>query len=111
MQKGLVRDLNAYSFLTPLTITLPEPHGHEFSNKSRIWFKVNFKRSTAGSNKDFSFSFTSWPTKIKEPILPDYLLKDKGKSDVFMSFARALAQSETLSVLARIWIQFSGYIP
>ena len=49
----------------------------------------------------FKFTFPSCLTKTGEPSLPYYLSLAEGKRDGFISFPRALVQSE--ADLSRIW--------
>ena len=58
---------------------------------SRIWHKVNFKRSLTGLNSEFSFAKTSWHTKVKNPNLLQYLPIAGREIVGFILFLRVLA--------------------
>ena len=65
-----------------------------------------FQQNSASLNSEFSFSYTGFHIKNKEPHLPDYLPIAEGRKDGFMAFLKALAQT----VLLRIWTQVSRFI-
>ena len=62
-----------------------------------------FKRSLTGLNSEFSFSETSYLTKVEEPSLPYYLPIDGGRIIGFITFPRVLVLCEMQSVSSRIW--------
>ena len=53
-----------------------------------------FKRSLAGFNSEFSFSWTSFLTKAEEPSLPYYLPIAGGRIIGFIPFSRVLVLCE-----------------
>ena len=56
--------------------------------------RSNFKQKLTGLNSEFSFSYTSCHTKVKEPSLLYYLLIAGGRIVGFIPFPRVLAQCE-----------------
>ena len=83
--------LNAYSYL-------PNPSARAGYDPRSV-----FKRSLAGLNSEFSFSWTSCLTKAEEPSLSYYLPIAGGRTTGFIPFPRVLALCEMQSVLSRIW--------
>ena len=61
-----------------------------------------FKRSLTGWNSEFSFSYTSCPTKAEEFSLPYNLPVAGGRIVGFIPFLRVLVLCEMLSVSSRI---------
>ena len=68
-----------------LSMYIPNP-----SAARRMWDKVNFKRSIAGLNSEFSFK-TGCLTETKETSLSYYLTVVTGRTDRFMPFLRQTA--------------------
>ena len=62
-----------------------------------------FKRSLTGLNSEFSFSYTSCPTKAEEPSLSYYLLIAGWRIIGFIPFPRVLMLCDMQSVSSRIW--------
>ena len=62
-----------------------------------------FKRSLIGLNSEFSFSYTSCPTKAVEPSLPYYLPIAGGRIIGIIPFPRVLVLCEMQSILSRNW--------
>ena len=62
-----------------------------------------FKRSLTGLNSEFSFSWTSYLTKAKEPSLSYYLPIAGGRIIGLITFPRVLVLYEMLLVSSRIW--------
>ena len=73
---------------------------------SRMWHKINFKRSTAGWNSEFPFCWTGSLPKTKKPTLPNCFQEKNGS----MTFRRALARSETPTASFRIWTRVADFI-
>ena len=69
---------------------------------SRIWHKVNFKRSLTGLNSEFSFSQTSCLTKAEEPSLSYYLPIAGGRIIGFIPFPMVLVLCE-MDKVTLIW--------
>ena len=69
-----------------------------------------FKRSLAGFNSEFSFSWTSCLTKAEEPSLPYYLPIAGGRIIGFIPFSRVLVLCEMQSVLSRNWTRVAESI-
>ena len=65
--------------------------------------RSSFKQSLTGLNSEFSFSYTSCPTKAEEPSLPYYLPIAGGRIIGFIPFSRVLVLCKMQSVLSRIW--------
>ena len=66
-----------------------------------------FKRSLAGLNTEFSFSWTSCLTKAEEPSLPYYLPIAGGRIIGFIPLPRVLVLCEMQSVLSRNWTRIT----
>ena len=60
-----------------------------------------FKRILTGLNSEFSFSYTSYLTKVEEPSLPYYLSIAGERIIGFIPFPRVLVLCEILSVSSK----------
>ena len=79
-------------------------------HSSRIWHKVNFKRSLTGLNSEFSYSWNSCLTTAEEPSLPYYSPIGRRRIIGFLPFPRVLVLCEMQSVSSRIWTRIAVFI-
>ena len=64
---------------------------------------IYLKWIKAGLKSVFSFSYTSFLTKAKEPSLSNYLLIVRRTAAGFLPFLRALSRNGTQAVSFKIW--------
>ena len=69
----------------------------------RLRHKVNFKRTFPHENLEFSFSYTGWHNKFKDPSETSYLLLASRRIFGFIVFPSLLSLCEIQTASFRIW--------
>ena len=68
-----------------------------------VWHKLNFKAEFKNINSECSSAETSCHNKVKEPSIPNCLLKARGRIVGLILFSKLLKLREMQTASSRIW--------